>query len=117
MQEDRNVIKPLSLAAVLALCAGGPAAAQARPELVVYTYDSFVSDWGPGPQIEKAFEAGCGCELRLVPAGDGAAVLSRLQLEGARTEADVVLGLDTSLIPQARASGLFAPHGRAAQQF
>lgn len=98
----------------LALAAGSlaaPAALAQTPVLTVYTYDSFVSDWGPGPAIRAAFEAECGCELRLVPAGDGAALLSRLQLEGARTEADIILGLDTNLIHAARETGLFAPHG------
>jgi thiamine transport system substrate-binding protein len=90
-----------------------PAALAEVPELTVYTYDSFVPEWGPGPAIEAGFEATCGCDLRFVAAGDGAAVLSRLMLEGARTGADVVLGLDTSLTARARASGLFAPHGLA----
>ncbi len=26
----------------------------AKPELTVYTYDSFSSDWGPGPAIKKS---------------------------------------------------------------
>ncbi|MCC5974125.1 MAG: thiamine ABC transporter substrate binding subunit [Rubellimicrobium sp.] len=98
----------------LALAAGGLAASAVlaqTPVLTVYTYDSFVSDWGPGPAIRAAFEAECACELRLVAAGDGAALLSRLQLEGARTEADIILGLDTNLIHAARETGLFAPHG------
>ncbi|MDX1467315.1 MAG: thiamine ABC transporter substrate-binding protein, partial [Halomonas sp.] len=35
--------------------------------LTVYTYDSFVSEWGPGPGIEAAFEARCGdCDLEFV---------------------------------------------------
>lgn len=85
-------------------------AAAQDPVLTVYTYDSFATDWGPGPVIEAAFEAECGCDLRFVTAGDGAALLSRLRLEGARTEADVVLGLDTALTAQARETGLFAPH-------
>ena len=80
--------------------------------LNVLTYDSFVSEWGPGPAIETAFEAECGCDLRFMPAGDGAALLARLQLEGARSEADVVLGLDTNLTAAARATGLFASHGQ-----
>jgi thiamine transport system substrate-binding protein len=92
------------------LLAATPAFAQ-TPVLTVYTYDSFVSEWGPGPAVEAAFEAQCGCELRLIPAGDGAALLARLRLEGARTEADVVLGLDTNLTAAAAATGLFAPHG------
>ncbi len=78
------------------------------PELTVYTYDSFVSDWGPGPAIEKAFEETCGCDLKLVGIGDGAALLARLKLEGERSDADVVMGLDTSLIAAAKETGLFA---------
>ena len=81
------------------------------PVLTVYTYDSFNTEWGPGPAIEQAFEAECGCDLHFVAAGDGAALLSRIRLEGERSEADVVLGLDTALIAQARATGLFAPSG------
>ncbi len=80
------------------------------PILTVYTYDSFVSDWGPGPVIESAFEATCGCDLRLVGVGDGAALLARVRLEGAHSKADVVLGLDTSLMATAADTGLFAPH-------
>mgnify|MGYP001069922564 CR=1 FL=1 len=90
-------------------------AAAETPELVVYTYDSFVSDWGPGPAVEKAFEAECGCDLKFVGAGDGAALLARIKLEGPRTEADVVLGLDTNLTAAANATELFAPHSVNAQ--
>lgn len=77
------------------------------PVLTVYTYDSFVSEWGPGPVIEKAFEEVCACDLNLVGLGDGAALLARLKLEGARSDADVVMGLDTSLIAAAKETGLF----------
>jgi len=80
------------------------------PELTVYTYDSFVADWGPGPVIEKAFEETCGCDLKLVGMGDGAALLARIKLEGERSKADIVLGLDTNLISAAKKTGLFAPH-------
>lgn len=88
-----------------------PALAE-TPVLTVLTYDSFTSEWGPGPVIEKAFEATCACDLRFVPAGDGAALLARIQLEGKASDADVVLGLDTSLIAAAAATQLFAPHGK-----
>jgi thiamine transport system substrate-binding protein len=81
------------------------------PVLTVYTYDSFVSDWGPGPLIETAFEETCACDLQFVGAGDGAALLARVRLEGARSDADVVLGLDTNLTALAGETGLFAPHG------
>lgn len=101
---------------VLCFAAGFLALAQAAqaetPVLDVLTYDSFIAEWGPGPAIEKAFEAECGCDLRFTAAGDGAALLARLQLEGAKTAADVVLGLDTNLTAAARKTGLFAAHGQ-----
>jgi thiamine transport system substrate-binding protein len=102
-------MKTLLLATGIALAAS--TAAAERPVLTVLTYDSFVSDWGPGPAIKAAFEAECGCDLRLIGAGDGAALLARVRLEAGRGGADVVLGLDTNLTAAAAATGLFAPHG------
>ena len=93
---------------------GASAAFAETPELTVYTYDSFVSDWGPGPAVEKAFEEVCGCDLKLVGAGDGAALLARIKLEGERSDADVVLGLDTNLTAAAKETGLFADHSVSA---
>jgi thiamine transport system substrate-binding protein len=90
------------------VAAAAPAAAET---LRVLTYDSFLSDWGPGPAIEAAFEAECGCDVEFVGGGDGAALLARLRLEGARGGADAVVGLDTNLTEAAAATGLFAPHG------
>jgi thiamine transport system substrate-binding protein len=87
-------------------------AAAETPVLTVLTYDSFNTEWGPGPAVEKAFEATCACDLRFVAAGDGAALLARVQMEGTATDADIVLGLDTSLTAAAAATGLFAPHGQ-----
>lgn len=95
------------------LLAGATALQAQTPVLTVYTYDSFVSEWGPGPAVEAGFEAVCGCDLRFVGSTDGAALLSRLRLEGDRTGADVVLGLDQNLIAAARTTGLFAPHGQS----
>jgi len=85
--------------------------ASAQEKLTVYTYESFTSEWGPGPVVEKAFEAECGCDLEFVSVADGVALLNRLRLEGEGTQADIVLGLDTNLTHEARETGLFAPHG------
>jgi len=85
--------------------------AQAQDKLTVYTYESFTAEWGPGPIVEKAFEAECGCDLELVSVADGVALLNRVRLEGASGRADVVLGLDTNLTKEAADTGLFAPHG------
>ncbi len=95
------------------LAAGGALFAQMAaaqtPVLNVLTYDSFATEWGPGPAIEAGFEAECACDVRFQTAGDGAAVLARLQLDGAASAADVVVGLDTNLAEAARTTGLFAP--------
>jgi len=87
----------------------------AKPNLVVYTYDSFTSDWGPGPGVKTAFEANCSCSLELVGLSDGVAMLNRLKLEGANSRADLLLGIDTNLTAEARNSGLFANHGLSLQ--
>ncbi|WP_390902800.1 thiamine ABC transporter substrate binding subunit [Xenorhabdus bovienii] len=83
--------------------------AQAKPTLTVYTYDSFASEWGPGPAIKKAFEAECNCELKLVALEDGVSLLNRVRMEGKRTSADIVLGLDNNLVQAAQQTGLFTP--------
>nr|WP_232054962.1 thiamine ABC transporter substrate binding subunit [Leminorella richardii] len=93
------------------LLASTPAlAADDKPTLTVYTYDSFASEWGPGPSVKQAFESECGCTLNLVPLSDGVSLLNRLRMEGSNSRADVVLGLDNNLIAAARKTGLFAPH-------
>jgi len=105
----------MRLASVIALTlvATAPTLAQEadRPVLTVYTYESFVPDWGPGPKVEAAFEAVCECDLRFVGLDDGVAILNRLKLEGDTTEADVALGMTAELVPELKATGLFAPSG------
>ena len=86
--------------------------ASAEPKtLTVYTYDSFTSEWGPGPKVKEAFEKTCDCTLNLVGVADGVALLNRLKLEGAKSKADLVLGLDTNLLAEAKATGLFEASG------
>lgn len=84
--------------------------AWAKPTLTVYTYPSFVADWGPGPAIKKAFEARCDCTLAFVALDSSVGILHRLRLEGTSSPADVVLGLDASIMADARKTGLLAPH-------
>jgi thiamine transport system substrate-binding protein len=105
MRKTFTILLPALLALGLS-----PAAAQEKT-LTVYTYESFTAEWGPGPQVEKAFEAECGCDLKFVGVADGVALLNRVKLEGAGTKADIVLGLDTNLTAEAKATGLFAPSG------
>ncbi len=118
-QGIRGILMPHAVLVLAALAfslpayAGGTADA-AGPvdtnEVVVWTYDSFTSEWGPGPAIAEAFKAETGLNVRFVTHGDAGAVLSKLLAEGSAADADVALGLDQNLLPKALASGLFAPY-------
>jgi thiamine transport system substrate-binding protein len=111
VEDEMTLRRCALLAAVVATSAAAPASGSAdAPTLTIYTYSSFVAEWGPGPALQKAFEATCACKIAWVALEDGAALLSRLKLEGDRTEADIVLGLDTNLTVETRATGLVAPH-------
>ncbi len=96
---------------LLSLAPTSPALAQEKPELVIYTYDAFVAEWGPAPKIKIAFEKECECTLKFVAADSSIGALRKIQLEGARTKADIVLGLDTNIAQAARKTGLFTEHG------
>ncbi len=85
--------------------------AKDKESLTIYTYSSFTSKWGPGPKVKAAFEKQCDCELNYVALEDGVSLLSRLKLEGKHTKADIVLGIDTNLTAEAKATGLFEAHG------
>lgn len=98
----------LALAVLIGLAAAPAAQAQDKPTLTVYTYDSFSAEWGPGPALKTGFEAQCGCTLDYVAADDAIAMLRKVQLEGPTTKADLVVGLDTAIAGEARATGLFA---------
>ncbi|HCG6131789.1 TPA: thiamine ABC transporter substrate binding subunit [Vibrio parahaemolyticus] len=82
----------------------------AENTLTIYTYDSFAADWGPGPKIEQAFEAKCGCDVNFVALDDGVSILNRLRLEGGNSKADIVLGLDDNLMAEAKKTGLLTEH-------
>ncbi len=108
MNFTSKAITFLSLSCIAALSSS--VMAEQKPTLTVYTYDSFTSDWGPGPKIKQAFESQCGCNLNFVALDDGGSVLSRIRLEGNNTKADVVLGLNNNIMAQAQQTGLLAKH-------
>jgi len=88
----------------------GTAVHAADKTLTIYTYDAFAADWGPAPGIEKAFEETCDCDVNFVAADSSIGALRKVQLEGAETKADIVLGLDTNIAEAARETGLFVSH-------
>ncbi|MGV8831299.1 MAG: thiamine ABC transporter substrate-binding protein [Devosia sp.] len=99
------------VAAVLFGLFAAPVFAEDAPVLKIYTYDGFAADWGPGPLLKQGFEAICGgCTLEWIAADSSIGTLRRVQLEGDTTEADLIVGLDTAIAGEARATGLFADH-------
>ena len=100
----------LALAVLFGLFAA-PAFAEDKPVLTIYTYDGFAAEWGPGPGLKAGFEATCGCTVNWVAADSSIGTLRRAQLEGDTTEADLIVGLDSAIAGEARATGLFADHG------
>ncbi len=87
------------------LCAG-----DTKPTLTIYTYDSFAASWGPAPKIKEAFEKENHCIVKFVPSSSAIGSLRKIQLEGTKTKADILLGLDTSIAETAKETGLFATH-------
>ncbi len=79
-------------------------------KLTIYTYDSFVSEWGPGPIIENIFEEKYNADLDFVAVDSAATLLNKVILEGDTSKADIVLGLDMNLFDLAEQSGLFTSH-------
>tara|TARA_B110000495_G_C22920054_1_gene537515 strand:+ start:39 stop:1022 length:984 start_codon:yes stop_codon:yes gene_type:complete len=78
--------------------------------LTIYTYDSFVSEWGPGPIIEKIFEENFDTNINFVTVDSAAILLNRIILEGKKTKADIILGLDMNILDEAEKSNLFENH-------
>lgn len=81
-----------------------------KPTLVVYAYDSFTASWGPAPKVKEAFEKTCNCNLEFVSTSSSIGALRKIQLEGANTKADILLGLDKSSAGLAKKTGLFIAH-------
>ncbi len=79
-------------------------------EVTIYTYDSFVSEWGPGSKIAEKFEQKTGIKANFVDCGDGVQLLSRAILEKDNVQADVILGLDNNTAPKAISSEILSAY-------
>ncbi len=84
-----------------ALAASSEAAAESTEELRIYAYDSFVSEWGPGPAAAEMFTREYGIKVSLISAGDSGQVLQRAILEKNAPKADIIIGIDDNLIQRA----------------
>ncbi|OHD24971.1 MAG: hypothetical protein A2064_07575 [Spirochaetes bacterium GWB1_66_5] len=101
-----------ALAALAALAAPLAAAPKAEggPALVIYAYDSFVSEWGPAGKVIPRFEAASGLKVTVISAGDAGQVLARAILEKADPQADLIVGIDNNLLARALEEKILEPY-------
>jgi len=97
----------------VSLAALAPAVlAQQVPTLRVLTHSSF--------DLPKAllaqFEKDAGVKLQIIKAGDAGEMTNKLILTRARPVADVVYGIDNTLLPRALAAGVLEPYTGAVAQ-
>ena len=100
----RNMRKLLFSALLMPLLTLG--AAQAQTTLTVITHDSFDLD----KKLVAQFEAANKVKVRFVKGGDAGELLSRLILTRRAPLADVVYGLDNSMLARAKETGLLQPY-------
>ena len=86
------------------------AQADENKRLTIYTYDSFISEWGPGPIIKEKFEDKFNIHVDFVSVDSAVTLLTKIILEGSSSKADIVLGLDMNLYDDAIKSNLFTKH-------
>lgn len=77
--------------------------------ITVYTYSSFVSDWGPGPKLKELFFQKTGIKVNFIDAGEAAIIIQRVLLEKNKSPADVVVGLDQFQLDRFESHELFDP--------
>ncbi|MBN6066978.1 thiamine ABC transporter substrate binding subunit [Aggregatibacter actinomycetemcomitans] len=100
--------KTLLFLTALSLTAGTAFADNQKESVNIYTYDSFTSDWGAGPKLKQAFEQKFPrCVVNYMPFESGGTLFNRVRLEGHKTKADIVLGLDNFVLDEAKKSKLF----------
>jgi thiamine transport system substrate-binding protein len=96
--------------ALAAMCVAG--AAHAQTTLRVMTHSSFDL---PKPLLAQ-FEKDAGVKLQIIKGGDAGEMLNKLILSKASPVADVVYGIDNTLLPRALASGIVDSGAGAAVQ-
>lgn len=79
---------------------------QRLKQVIIYAYDSFSGEWGPGPEIARLFKEKTGMEVIFADCEDGGQVLSKAILEKKEPYADVVIGIDNNLWKQAYDEGI-----------
>jgi thiamine transport system substrate-binding protein len=98
------------LLAALPLFSAPGAEEEPGPDLVIYAYDSFVSEWGPAGKVIPKFEELYDVKVSLVSAGDAGQVLSRAIFERDNPRADILVGIDNNLLTRALEADVLLPY-------
>jgi len=111
MQKRYSVFMTVLFALLLLGCADKKEQTETEV-LTIYTYDAFATDFGPAPKIKAIFEKKNRCILKFVGASSSISALRKIQIEGKKSKADILLGLDTATVELAKETGLFEEHGQ-----
>ena len=105
----RSIVLVLMGLLVLAGCGPGPATPTEPPEpsiVRVMTHDSF----DVGEETIAAFEEQYGAEVDILEAGDAGTMLNQAILSADNPLADVLYGVDNTLLSRALEAGIFEPY-------
>ena len=75
--------------------------------LTIYTTETFASQWGPGTKIKNTFEKKYNCKINYQIFPNSISIINRLKLEKSNTKANIILGIDQTLIHEAEQTNLF----------
>ena len=106
-----RVLIIMAATAVMAACSSSPpepaAVSGGEPTTVrLLTHDSFaLSD-----AVIADFEVSSGIDLEIVPGGDAGEMVNRAVLAAGKPEADVLFGIDSSLLTRALDANVFEPY-------
>ncbi len=87
----------------------GPSKEEKERGIIVYAYDSFVSEWGLAPKISEQFTKETDITVNFVSRGDAIATFQAARNHAADDPArpDVIIGIDNNMASQALSSGMF----------
>src|SRR5512137_415085 len=101
MKTFSSMVTLAAVFALAALCAIFVPLQGYAADLTIYAYDSFVSEWGPGPKVIPKFENRFGVKVEVISVGDAGQVLNRAILEKKSPKADLIIGIDNNMLTKA----------------
>ena len=86
---------------------------ESTENLVIYCYDSFASEWGPGPALVEGFTEKTGIQVELDAPGDAVTILSKAIMEKEDPRADLLIGPDNNLLARTLEEDILEPYNSA----